>query len=61
MLNEELLSIKQVARQVNVDEKTVRRWIKAGELPAIELGGRYRIKPSELQAFLEKHRKQPRG
>lgn len=55
---EELLTIKQVARQVQVDDKTVRRWIKAGKLSAIELGGRYRIAPADLRQFLEQHRKQ---
>lgn len=59
MQYEEWLTIRQIARMVNVDEKTVRRWIKSGQLSAIELGGRYRVKPADLQAFLEKHRKQP--
>ncbi len=52
------LTVKQVASELQVHEHTVRKYIKNGELPAIELGGQYRITPEDLQAFLKKHRKQ---
>ena len=55
---DELLTIKEVARCLRVDHKTVRRWIKIGVLDAIILphqGDRqaYRIKKSTLDSLLE--------
>ena len=58
MQDDKLLSLQEVAQQTGMSEKTIRRWIKSGELPAIELGGRYRIARSDLQEFLSKHKKQ---
>ncbi len=57
MQQEEYLTIKDIAQQLKMDEKTIRRWIKDKKLPAIELGGKYRVTRSDLNAFLEKSRK----
>ncbi|MBE3560290.1 MAG: helix-turn-helix domain-containing protein [Ktedonobacteraceae bacterium] len=53
----ELLTVHEVARQLRVDDTTVRRWIKNGVLDAITLphhGTRqaYRIRRSTLDALL---------
>ena len=50
------LTVQQVAEELQVDEETVRRWIKRAELPALELGSRkmgYRIKRADLDEFVE--------
>lgn len=54
---EDLLTVREVARQLRVDDTTVRRWIKSGALEAITLPHRgkrqaYRIKQSTLDALL---------
>jgi excisionase family DNA binding protein len=52
------LTVREVASELQVHEETVRRWIRAGELPAIELGGprtMYRIRPADLGAFMRQH------
>jgi len=49
---EQLLDIPTVASACRVSEKTVRRWIKAGELPAARLGNQWRIQPRDLQIFV---------
>jgi excisionase family DNA binding protein len=54
---EELLTVREVARRLRVDDTTVRRWIKSGALEAITLphkGRRqaYRIKKSTLDMLL---------
>jgi excisionase family DNA binding protein len=59
MPEDKLLSLQDVAQQTGMSEATVRRWVRAGQLPAVELGGRYRISQADLQNFLDKHRKQP--
>jgi excisionase family DNA binding protein len=49
------LTADEVARELRVHIQTVRRWIKQDGLPAVLFGRRagYRIKRSDLDAFLE--------
>ena len=47
------LSIKQVAERLSVSRPTVEKWIKAGDLYSLELGGCRRILLSDLQRFVE--------
>ena len=54
---EELLTVREVARRLRVDDTTVRRWIKSGALEAVTLPHRgkrqaYRIKKSTLDTLL---------
>jgi len=56
--NEELLTVREVARQLRVDDTTVRRWLKSGALEAIVLphpGNRmsYRIKQTTLDNLMK--------
>ncbi|MGH2496723.1 MAG: helix-turn-helix domain-containing protein [Ktedonobacteraceae bacterium] len=57
MPDETLLTVEDVAQRLQIKPDTVRRWIRTGKLPAIELGGRLRIDPKDLQMFLDKHRR----
>lgn len=55
---EKLLTVKEVARQLRVDDTTVRRWIKSGALDAIALPHRgkrqaYRVRRTTLDTLLE--------
>ena len=54
---EELLTVREVARRLRVDDTTVRRWVKNGLLEAITLPHRgkrqaYRVKRSTVEALL---------
>jgi excisionase family DNA binding protein len=52
---EKMLTVKQVAEQMSVDDKTVRNWIQRGELRAVNIGRlrpEYRIRPSDLEDFI---------
>ena len=53
-MNEKILTVKQVAQQLQVDTKTVRKWIRDGELTAIDIGGEYRVRQSALDDFLKR-------
>lgn len=56
---DEPLTIKQVTRELNVDDKTVRRWIKSGQLKAMrDIVGRYTIYRADLNSFVEQRRRQ---
>ena len=55
---EELLTVREVACRLRVDDTTVRRWIKNGMLEAVTLPHRgrrqsYRIKQSTLDKLLK--------
>ena len=49
-------TIAEVAESLCVATRTVRRWIKAGDLIAHQIGGVVRIAESDLRAFLALHR-----
>ncbi|HEU5378870.1 MAG TPA: helix-turn-helix domain-containing protein [Ktedonobacteraceae bacterium] len=58
MSGEETLTIKQITRELDVDDKTVRRWIKSGQLSAErDIVGHYSILRSELDRFIAERRK----
>lgn len=50
------LSTAQIAEILDVHEETVRRYIRKGTLPAIKIGGVYRVKREDFERFLEDSR-----
>ena len=54
--DEQKITIKQVARELEVDERTVRRWIKKGKLrnAGYDIRGRYLILRVDLDAFVKR-------
>lgn len=59
MCREQYRTVKEVADLLQVNEVTVRRWIRDGELRAIDIGKGWRICPDDLDAFLECHATRP--
>jgi putative molybdopterin biosynthesis protein len=51
-MNQELLTPDEVATLYRVTRNTVQRWIKSGELPALQVGNQYRIRRSDLDNFV---------
>ncbi len=52
---ERWLTVADVAERLRVSQETVRRWIRDGRLPVLDLGGPkvgYRIKESDLLTFV---------
>lgn len=47
-----MLRIEDVAKKLNVSQKSVRRYIHAGKLKSNKIGGVHRVEESELQYFL---------
>lgn len=50
------LSIRDIADTLRVQDETVRRWIRRGDLPIIDLGSSragYRIHPADLEFFIK--------
>ena len=53
---EEWLTVPTVAKRLAISEETVRRWIRSGALPVLDLGGPkagYRIREADLDEFLQ--------
>ena len=42
------LSVRDVARMLNVSEKSIYRWIQQGQLPAYKVNEQYRFNRAEL-------------
>lgn len=50
------LTIRDIEELLQFDERTVRRWIKSGDLAAYKLGRQWRISTQDLETFLQTHR-----
>ena len=50
--SKKMLSIRAVADHLDVSIKTIRRWIKRGDLLAFKVGSQWRIDPDDLERFL---------
>ncbi len=49
--NEELISVREAAKECGRNMETVRRWIWGGKLPAQKLGNQLFVKKSDLASF----------
>lgn len=52
-VDDPLLTVREVADAMRVSHMTVYRLIKSGALAAIRVGRNFRIRASELEAYLE--------
>ncbi|PTE17785.1 DNA-binding protein [Cereibacter changlensis JA139] len=59
MPQDQYQTVKEVADRLKVAEATVRHWIKAGDLRAIDIGKGWRIANTDLRAFLSTHQTAP--
>jgi excisionase family DNA binding protein len=57
----EYLKLPEVARRLDVSEKTARRYIKAGELPSVFIGGAFRVTEKDLQEFVRAREVHPKA
>ncbi|MDF1794251.1 MAG: helix-turn-helix domain-containing protein [Thalassobaculaceae bacterium] len=55
MLNRPLLTVHDAATMLQVQEATVRSWIRDKRIRAIKLGKEWRIAPQDLEAFLNEN------
>ena len=50
-------TVNEIAERLKVSRWTVSRWIKAGTLPAVQLGSTWRVRDDDLDRFLEEQAK----
>lgn len=51
-----MLTVNEIAKNLNVSTRTIRLWIESGKLKAYRFGKDYRIEPTDLKEFIEKSR-----
>lgn len=56
---EKLLTPAQVAKRIQIQERTVTRWLRDGYLSGYKLGKEWRIAPDDLESFLHGHANRP--
>lgn len=49
---------RTLATYLSVSDRTVRNWIRRGELPSYKLGASRRIDPADVAVFLEQRREE---
>lgn len=47
---------RTLAAYLSVSDRTIRNWIRQGELPSYKLGASRRIDPADVEDFLARHR-----
>ncbi|MBT2718059.1 helix-turn-helix domain-containing protein [Bacillus sp. ISL-57] len=55
------LTVEQVAKDLGLTEKTVRKYINDGELTAYKLGTSWKIAPSDVEEFLKTKSNKQKG
>ena len=52
--NIRLLTLSEAAALLHVSTRTLQRMIRSGELPALKVGGQWRMRESQLTQWIEK-------
>ncbi|ENM5758983.1 helix-turn-helix domain-containing protein [Vibrio mimicus] len=53
-MNDQILTLKEVAAYLKLAEKTAYRLASEGKLPGFKVGGSWRFKREDLEAWIEK-------
>ncbi|MGR2851857.1 helix-turn-helix domain-containing protein [Vibrio vulnificus] len=53
-MNDQILTLKEVAAYLKLAEKTAYRLVSEGKLPGFKVGGSWRFKREDLEAWIEK-------
>ncbi len=59
MNDKKLLTPRDVADRLQVNERTVNIWLRKGRLRGFKIGKEWRISPDDLQTFLEASANKP--
>lgn len=55
-MNDQILTLKEVAAYLKLAEKTAYRLTSEGKLPGFKVGGSWRFKREDLEAWIEKQK-----
>ncbi len=60
VMEEKVYTVEEISQQLRVDVKTVRKWIRKGDLVAMDIGREYRIRQSNLDDFIRRRESRDR-
>ncbi|WJS05495.1 helix-turn-helix domain-containing protein [Roseibium aggregatum] len=52
-MNDQVLTVKEVAKYLKVNERTIYRMATSGELPAFKVGASWRFKSQEISEWID--------
>jgi excisionase family DNA binding protein len=55
-MNDEILTLKEVAEYLKLAEKTAYRLAQKGKLPGFKVGGSWRFKREDIEAWINKQK-----
>ncbi|ELA9372129.1 helix-turn-helix domain-containing protein [Vibrio parahaemolyticus] len=55
-MNDQILTLKEVAAYLKLAEKTAYRLASEGKLPGFKVGGSWRFKREDLEAWIEENK-----
>ena len=61
MTEEKLMTPPQVARRLQVNQRTVTQWLRKGHLRGFKVGKEWRVSRRDLEVFLERSANVPAG
>lgn len=53
-MQNELLTIEEVAELLRVSPYTVRKYLRQGQFPGIKVGGQWRVRKTDLEAYINR-------
>lgn len=53
MINNELMTIEDLAHYLKVTRRTIYDWLKSNKIPAVKLVGQWRFKKDKIDAWIE--------
>jgi excisionase family DNA binding protein len=56
MPEQPLLTVPQVASELQVTAQTIRNWIAHGTLPAVRIGRAFRVRRADVEALIDRAR-----
>ncbi|TKF15886.1 helix-turn-helix domain-containing protein [Enterovibrio norvegicus] len=57
-MNDQILTLKEVAAYLKLAEKTAYRLASEGKLPGFKVGGSWRFKREDLEAWIQEQKQQ---
>ena len=52
-MSDEILTVKELARYLKLNEKTAYRLVSNGDLPGFKVGGSWRFRKTDIDAWIE--------
>ncbi|PUB89120.1 MAG: DNA-binding protein [gamma proteobacterium symbiont of Ctena orbiculata] len=60
-MNDQILTLKEVAAYLKLAEKTAYKLAAEGKLPGFKVGGSWRFKRDDINHWIEKKKKEDKG